>query len=327
MKRRDLMALVGGTAAAWPLPLRAQQPAMPVIGYLSSASPKMNAQTVAAFRLGLNETGYVEGRNVAIEFRWAENQYDRLPALAADLVRLQVAVIFVAGGTVTALAAKAASATIPIVFQIGADPVRAGLVASLNRPGGNVTGVSLITDKLIIKRLELLRELVPAAAGFALLLNPNSPNAEIRSSDVQEVGRAIGLQIQVLYAGTERDIDATFATLVQRRIGALLVQNDPLFIDRREQVVALAAQYGVPAIYERREFAAAGGLISYAPDITDAYRQAGIYAGRILKGAKPADLPVQQPTRIELVVNLKTAKALGLAIPPAILLRADEVIE
>ena len=325
MRRRELMLLLGGTMTA-ARALRAQQKAMPVIGYLAGGSPGPNAPLVAAFRQGLSETGYVEEQNLAIEYRWAEGRYDRLPALAADLVGRKVDVI-VTGNLTSALAAKSATSTIPIVFVSEGDAVGDGLVASLARPGGNLTGFTTIAVELTPKRFEMLSELVPQAKVIALLVNPNNPVAKPEIRDVQEAARAKGVQLHVLKAGSESEIDAAFASLVQLQAGALVVSTDPFFYNRREQFVALASRHAVPAIYAWREFAVAGGLISYGPTLTAIFRQAGIYVGKILKGAKPADLPVQQPTTFELVVNLKTAKALGLTIPPSILARADEVIE
>ena len=325
MRRR---LLLGSTVAVTLSPdnVRAQQKATPVIGYLSSTSPGPSAPFVAAFRQGLSETGYVEGQNVAIEYRWAEGRYDRLPALVNDLVGLKVDVI-VTGGGLAPRAAKNATSTIPIVFTTGDDPVAIGLVASLARPGGNVTGVSWLAVELHSKRLELMSELVPQARVIALLVNPNSPQTERVVRDMQEAARVSGVQLPILKAGSESEIDDAFASLVQGHAGALVVQADPFLNSRGEQLVALAARHAVPAIYGLREYATAGGLISYGPSFTAVFRQAGIYTGRILKGAKPADLPVVQPTTFELVVNLKTAKVFGLAIPPSILARADEVIE
>jgi putative tryptophan/tyrosine transport system substrate-binding protein len=326
MRRRELV-LILGSAVALPRGLRAQQKSMPVIGFLGIASPGSYAPFVAAFHQGLSETGYVEGQNFAIEFRWAEGHYDRLPALAADLVSRRVELVVTSGGRASALAAKSASSAIPIVSVIGSDPVAAGLIANLARPGGNLTGVSFLTVELMPKRLELLCELVPQARVIALLVNPNSPNAEPLIRDMQEAARAKGVKLDVLKAGTEGEIDAAFASLVQLQAGALVVDPDSLFNAQREQLVALASRYAVPAIYEGRSFPAVGGLISYGTSLTAVYHQVGVYAGRILNGAKPADLPVEQPTRFELVINLKTAKALGLTVPPSILARVDEVIE
>jgi putative ABC transport system substrate-binding protein len=326
MTRRDFITLLGG-AAAWPLAAHAQQKAMPVVGFLSLGSQSGSGPFMAAFRQGLSEAGYVEGQNVTIEYRWAEEgQYDRLPALATDLVGRKVDVILAGGGIPAALAAKSATSTIPIIFSVG-DPVELGLVASLARPGGNLTGVSTMVPEMTPKRLELLSELVPQAGEIALLVNPNNSNTERTIGDMQEAARVKGLRFHVLKAGSESEIDAVFATLVQLHAGALVVGGDPFFGSRRELLVALASRHGVPAIYQWREFAEAGGLISYGPNLTASLRQLGIYAGKILKGAKAADLPVQQPTTFELVVNLKTANALGLTVPPSILARADEVIE
>jgi putative ABC transport system substrate-binding protein len=325
MNRRELMLLLGG-AMTMARGLPAQQRGMPVIGFLGSTSPGPYAPFVAALHQGLRETGYVEGKNAAIEYRWAEGHYDRLPALAADLVGRNVDLIATSGGPPSARAAKNATATIPIVFVVG-DPVEDGLVAGLARPGGNLTGLSLLVVELTPKLFELLSELAPQANVIALLVNPNNSNAARIIRDVQEAARAKAVQLHILRAGTHSEIAAAFSTLVQAHAGALVVGADPFFYSQRDQLLALAAHHAVPAIYDLREFAAAGGLISYGPSLAAAYREAGIYAGRILKGAKPADLPVQQPTTFELVVNLKTAEALGLAVPPSILARADEVIE
>ena len=327
MRRRELILLLGGAMTA-ARALCAQQKAMPVIGFLGGASPGPFAPFVAAFRQGLSESGYAAGQNVAIEYRWAEGRNDRLPALAADLVGRKVDVIATSGGPVPARAAKNATATVPIVFVAG-DPVGEGLVASLARPGGNLTGVSILSTELMPKRLELISELVPQARVIALLVNPNTGAERMEGMirDVQEAARAKGVQLHILKAGNESEIDAAFTTLVQLQAGALVVSNDPFFNNRRDQLVALAARNAIPAIYQSREFAAAGGLMSYGSSTAGTYRQAGAYVARILAGAKPADLPVEQPTRFELVINLKTAEALGLTVPPSILARADEVIE
>jgi putative ABC transport system substrate-binding protein len=328
MKRREFITLLGGAAAAWPLAARAQQqPAMPVVGFLGTASAGPFAHLVASLRRGLLETGFVEGRNVAIEYRWAEGQYDRVPALAADLVRRQVAVIVTVGGEPSAAAATAATATIPIVFNTGTDPVKLGLVASLARPGGNATGVNIFTTELTEKRLGLLRDLVPAAPTIAVLLNPNFPAAAANVREAEAAARAIGKQVVIFNASSDAEIETAFANLVQAQCRALLVGADPFFNSRRGLIVALAARHAIPAIYEWREFAEAGGLISYGTSLVEAYRQQGIYAGRILKGEKPAELPVVQLSKFELVINLNTAKALGLAIPPGVLAIANEVIE
>jgi putative ABC transport system substrate-binding protein len=327
LNRRELMTLVGGVAVAWPLAARAQKSAMPVIGFLNSGSADAFAHLAAAFRQGLQEAGYVEGQNVVIEYRWAEGRYDLLPLLAADLVKRQANVIAATGGEQSVVAAKAATTRTPIVFTAGGDPVRQGLVSSLNRPGGNLTGVYFQTGAIESKRLGLLRDLVPNTAIIGVLLNPNSPAAEPELRDIPDAARAVGQKIVILEANNEQGIDATFATLAKRHIGALLVASDPLFSNRRDQIVALAARYSLPTTYYSREFTAAGGLMSYGANLADAFRQAGIYTARVLNGEKPADLPVMQPTKFELVLNLKTAKALGLTIPDKLLALADEVIE
>jgi putative ABC transport system substrate-binding protein len=329
MERREFIGLVGGGGlllATKVMRARAQQPAMPVIGFLSVRSPGESASVEAAFRKGLSEAGYVEGQNVHIAFRWAEGQYDRLPSLAADLVSRQVAVI-TALSSPAALAAKAATSTIPVVFHAGTDPVRAGLVPSLNRPGGNVTGVTFFAAALEPKRLGLLREVTPQADLIAVLLNPNYPDAEVQLKEVQDATREIGQRALILTATKDAEIDLAFATLAQQRVGALMVCADPFFDVRRERIVALATRHHVPAIYHWREYVVVGGLLSYGASLTHSYREVGVYVGRILKGTKPADLPVTQPTKFELVINLKTAKTFGLEIPATLLARADEVIE
>jgi ABC-type uncharacterized transport system substrate-binding protein len=331
MNRRAFMALVGGAAVAprslWPRVARAQQAAMPVIGFLNAASPTEFAAQLAAFHQGLGAAGYVEGRNLAIEYRWAESQYARLPELAADLVRRQVAVLVATGGLVSCLAAKAATTTIPIVFNLGGDPVKFGLVASLNRPGGNITGVSFLINQLVAKQLDLLHQLMPAARSVAFLVNPDNPLAVTDTADLESAASRLRLKLLVVSARSQADLEATFATLARERAAALMVSSDPIFVALHAQIAALAARDRVPAMFGYRQGPAAGGLMSYGASIVDSYRQAGAYTARVLKGEKPAELPVMQPTKFELVINLKTARELGLEVPDKLLALADEVIE
>ena len=327
MRRREFITLFSSTVVAWSLTARAQQAAMPVVGFFNAGSPTGRGKLVAAFHQTLGEAGYVEGRNVSIEYRWAENQYDRLSALAGDLVHRQVAAIATPGSTPAALAAKAATTTIPIVFGVGGDPVRLGLVASLSRPGGNVTGMSFLTNLLVAKQFELLHELVPSAEMIGLLVNPKFPDTEVMTRDAQEAATARGKKLLVVTASTESDFNQAFATLVRERVGAILVPAEPFFLSQRKRIVAMADRLAVPAIYSLREFAVDGGLMSYGTNLVETYRQVAVYVGRILKGARPADLPVMQSTKFELVINLEVAKALGLQVPDKLLSLADEVIE
>jgi putative ABC transport system substrate-binding protein len=327
MRRREFMTLVGGAAAAWPIRVRAQQPAMPVIGFMHVGSPDPSAEQIDGFRKGLAESGLIVGQNVAVEYRWAEGRYDRLPAFAADLVQRQVAVLAVGGGPAAVLAAKTATTTIPVVFVSGNDPVRYGLVASLNRPGGNITGAVFFNVELAGKRLGLLRELVPATASVGFVVDPNNPETEQETQDLHAAARELALRLNVLSPKDEGEFETAFAKIAQQRTDALLIASSPALFGWRNKLVALAARYSLPAIYPVREWVLAGGLASYGNSIPDAYRQSGVYVGRILKGSKPADLPVVQSTRFELAINLKTARALGLTVPPTLLARADEVIE
>jgi putative tryptophan/tyrosine transport system substrate-binding protein len=327
MRRREFLSLIGGAMTAWPLAARAQQPPMPVIGFLSSRSPGESAGVVAAFRQGLRDAGFVEGRNLAIAFRWADGRYDSLPALAAELVDLRVALIFAAGGPPTAFAVKAATSTIPIVFSAVSDPVEIGLVPSLNQPGGNITGMAVFNATLAGKRVELTKELIPTAAVIGYLLNPVDQMSAVESRDALAAARALGIDLKILNASSEEDVETAFAAMANLRADALVVAGEPFFDSKRERIVALAARNGVASVYAWREYVLAGGLISYGSDLPESYREAAIYAGRILKGEKPTSLPVKQPTKFRLAVNLKTAKALGLTVPPTLLARADEVIE
>ena len=330
MKRREFITLLGSAAAAWPLAALAQQPAMPVVGFLNAASPDLFAHVVRAFHLGLSETGYVEGRNVAIEYRWAENQYDRLPELAAELVRRRVSVITTGSSTLAALAAKAATTTLPIVFLMGSDPVQFGLVASLNRPGGNLTGITTLNLEMTPKRLQVLRELLPTTTIMAVLVNPTNAPATVETEvrQVQAAAHTLGLQmVHVLQASTERELDSAFSTLIQRRAGGLVISADTFFSGKSVELAALASRHAVPTISPYRDFVTAGGLMSYGGSVAELYRLAGVYTGRILKGEQPADLPVQQVTKVQLAINLKTAEALGLTVPTSLIGRADEIIE
>ncbi len=330
MKRREFITLLGSAAAAWPLAALAQQPAMPVVGFLNAASPDLFAHVVRAFHLGLSETGYVEGRNVAIEYRWAENQYDRLPELAAELVRRRVSVITTGSSTLAALAAKAATTTLPIVFLMGSDPVQFGLVASLNRPGGNLTGITTLNLEMTPKRLQVLRELLPTTTIMAVLVNPTNAPATVETEvrQVQAAAHTLGLQmVHVLQASTEHELDSAFSTLIQRRAGGLVISADTFFSGKSVELAALASRHAVPTISPYRDFVTAGGLMSYGGSVAELYRLAGVYTGRILKGEQPADLPVQQVTKVQLAINLKTAEALGLTVPTSLIGRADEIIE
>jgi putative ABC transport system substrate-binding protein len=327
LKRRQFITLLGGAAAAWPLAAHAQQPAMPVIGWLGAGTSQSSNDLVSAFRRGLGEAGYIEGINVVIEYRWAETQYDRLPALVADLVRRDVSVIATPDSIVTAKAAKAATSTIPIVFGIGADPIESGLVDRLNRPTGNLTGVTRLNSELEPKRLELLHELIPTAKTIALLVNPGNPGTDLLTKTAQEAARKLTIELQVVQASTDADIDAAFETMARMRVGGLVVAPDPLFVLRSEQLARRALSQAMPAMFQYRDFVVGGGLVSYAGNRTESYRLVGLYAGRILKGAKPTDLPIQQYSNLELIINLKTARALGITVPLGLLTRADEVIE
>jgi putative tryptophan/tyrosine transport system substrate-binding protein len=327
LRRREFISLLGGAAATWPLAARAQQGTMPVIGFLSSRSPGESAGVIAAFRQGLREVGFIEGDNLAIAFRWAEGHYDKLPALAGELVGLRVALLFAAGGPPSALAAKAATSIIPVVFSAVSDPIEIGLVPSLNQPGGNVTGMGVFNATLGAKRIELTKELMPAADGIAYLLNPSNPGSEIESKGALAAARALGIELHLVSASTVYELDTAFAAVAKLRAGVLVVSGEPFFDSQRDRLVALSARHAIAAVYGFREYVLAGGLMSYGSDLPESYHQAGIYAGRILKGEKPANLPVMQPTKFHLALNLKTAKTLGLEIPPSLLARADEVIE